>query len=132
MSAAFGAAVGAPDSMVISAMGDGSFGFTCGELETIVRRNVPLKMIVFSNSVYGWIKASQKTGYGERYFSVDFNRTNHARVAEAFGVKAWTVQDPSDLEASLKAALAHDGPALIDIFSQPLQDTAVPVSQWMG
>lgn len=113
-------------------MGDGSFGFTCGELETIVRRNVPLKMIVFSNSVYGWIKASQKTGYGERYFSVDFNRTNHARVAEAFGVKAWTVQDPSDLEGTLKAALAHDGPALIDIFSQPLQDTAVPVSQWMG
>ena len=132
MSAAFGAQVGAPDSMVISAMGDGSFGFTCGELETIVRRNVPLKMIVFSNSVYGWIKASQKTGYGERYFSVDFNRTNHARVTEAFGVKAWTVQDPSDLESSLKAALAHDGPALIDIFSQPLQDTAVPVSQWMG
>ncbi|QIL73489.1 thiamine pyrophosphate-binding protein [Diaphorobacter sp. HDW4B] len=132
MSAAFGAQVGVPDCMVISAMGDGSFGFTCGELETIVRRNVPLKMIVFSNSVYGWIKASQKTGYGERYFSVDFNRTNHARVAEAFGVKAWTVQDPSDLESSLKAALAHDGPALIDIFSQPLQDTAVPVSQWMG
>ncbi|QIL82843.1 thiamine pyrophosphate-binding protein [Diaphorobacter sp. HDW4A] len=132
MSAAFGAQVGAPDSVVVSAMGDGSFGFTCGELETIVRRNVPLKMIVFSNSVYGWIKASQKTGYGERYFSVDFNRTNHARVAEAFGVKAWTVQDPSDLEGTLKAALAHDGPALIDIFSQPLQDTAVPVSQWMG
>ncbi|MBF5005440.1 thiamine pyrophosphate-binding protein [Diaphorobacter sp. NR2-3-3-1] len=132
MSAAFGAQVGAPDSVVVSAMGDGSFGFTCGELETIVRRNVPLKMIVFSNSVYGWIKASQKTGYGERYFSVDFNRTNHARVAEAFGVKAWTVQDPSDLEGALKAALAHDGPALVDIFSQPLQDTAVPVSQWMG
>lgn len=132
LSAAFGAAVGQPDSMVISAMGDGSFGFTCGELETVVRRNVPLKMIVFSNSVYGWIKASQKTGYGERYFSVDFNRTQHARVAEAFGVKAWTVQEPSDLEAALKAALAHDGPALVDIHSQPLQDTAVPVSQWMG
>ncbi len=132
LSAAFGAAVGQPDSMVISAMGDGSFGFTCGELETVVRRNVPLKMIVFSNSVYGWIKASQKTGYGERYFSVDFNRTNHERVAQAFGVKAWTVREPADLEATLKAALAHDGPALVDIHSQPLQDTAVPVSQWMG
>jgi thiamine pyrophosphate-dependent acetolactate synthase large subunit-like protein len=58
--------------MVVSVMGDGSFGFTCGELETIVRRNVPLKMIVFSNSVFGWIKASQKTGYEQRYFSVDF------------------------------------------------------------
>ena len=42
--------------------------------------------------------------------------------------------DPGNIRdaAALKAALAHDGPALIDIFSQPLQDTAVPVSQWMG
>ncbi|WOP15188.1 thiamine pyrophosphate-binding protein [Ottowia sp. SB7-C50] len=132
MAAAFGAQVGAPDSVVVSAMGDGSFGFTCGELETIVRYGVPLKMIVFSNSVYGWIKASQKTGYGERYFSVDFNRTDHARVAEAFGVKAFRVQDPRDVESTLKAALMHDGPALVDVISQELQDTAVPVSQWMG
>ena len=132
MSAGVGAQVGAPGSVVVSVMGDGSFGFTCGEMETIVRRGVPLKMIVFSNSVYGWIKASQKTGYGERYFSVDFNRTDHARVAEAFGVKAWRVENPADLEGALKAALAHDGPALVDVISQELQDTAVPVSQWMG
>jgi len=132
MSAGFGAAIGQPDSVVVAVMGDGSFGFTCGELETIVRRNVPLKMIVFSNSVFGWIKASQKSGYDERYFSVDFNRTHHARVAEAFGVKAWRVEDPADLEAALKAALMHDGPALVDVISQVLQDTAVPVSQWMG
>ena len=132
MSAGFGAAIGQPDSVVFAVMGDGSFGFTCGELETIVRRNVPLKIIVFSNSVFGWIKASQKSGYDERYFSVDFNRTHHARVAEAFGVKAWRVEDPADLEAALKAALMHDGPALVDVISQELQDTAVPVSQWMG
>jgi acetolactate synthase-1/2/3 large subunit len=97
-----------------------------------VRRRVPLKMIVFSNAVFGWIKASQKTGYGQRYFSVDFNRTDHAQVAEAFGVKAWRVEDPSQLRDVLKAALQHDGPALVDVISQELQDTAVPVSQWMG
>jgi acetolactate synthase-1/2/3 large subunit len=113
-------------------MGDGSFNFTCGELETVVRRNVPLKMIVFSNTTYGWIKASQKTGYGERYFSVDFDRTDHARVAEAFGVKSWKVDKPADVDPAIKAALAHDGPALVDVISQQLQDTAVPVSQWMG
>ncbi|MBY0408653.1 MAG: thiamine pyrophosphate-binding protein [Burkholderiaceae bacterium] len=132
MSAGVGAAIGQPDSVVVAVMGDGSFGFTCGELETIVRRNVPLKMIVFSNAVFGWIKASQKSGYDARYFSVDFNRTHHARVAEAFGVKAWQVDNPADLEAALKAALMHDGPALVDVISQELQDTAVPVSQWMG
>ena len=132
MSAGVGAQFGRPDAMVVAAMGDGSFNFTCGELETIVRRRVPLKMVVFSNTVYGWIKASQKSGYGERYFSVDFNRTDHARVAEAFGVKAWRVENPADVDGALKAALAHDGPALVDVISQQLQDTAVPVSRWMG
>jgi acetolactate synthase-1/2/3 large subunit len=132
MSAGVGAAFGRPDAMVVACMGDGSFNFTCGELETIVRRRVPLKMVVFSNTVFGWIKASQKTGYGERYFSVDFDRTDHARVAEAFGVKSWRVEDPREVEGALAAALAHDGPALVDVISQQLQDTAVPVSQWMG
>ena len=53
-------------------------------------------------------------------------------MAEAFGVKAWTVEDPAQLDSALKAALAHDGPALVDVISQELQDTAAPVSQWMG
>lgn len=132
MSAGVGASFGRPDAMVVAAMGDGSFNFTCGEMETIVRRGVPLKMIVFSNKVFGWIKASQKTGYGGRYFSVDFDRTDHARVAEAFGVKSWRVENPADVESTIKAALAHDGPALVDVISQELQDSAVPVSQWMG
>lgn len=132
LAAGIGAQIGRPDAPVVSVMGDGSFGFTCGEMETLVRRKIPLKMVVFSNAVFGWIKASQKEGYDQRYFSVDFTRTDHARVAEAFGVKAWRVSDPSQLEDALRAALRHDGPALIDVLSQELQDTAVPVSQWMG
>ena len=79
----------------VAVMGDGSFGFTVGELETIVRHKAPLLMVVFSNSVYGWIKASQKAGYDKRYYSVDFDRTDHARIAEAYGVKAWRVEDPA-------------------------------------
>lgn len=132
MSAGVGAWFGRPDHTVVAVMGDGSFGFTCGELETIVRRQVPLKMIVFSNTVFGWIKASQKVGYDERYFSVDFGRTEHARVAEAFGVRSWRVEDPAQLDAAIQGALAHPGPALIDVVSQQLQDAATPVSQWMG
>ena len=132
MSAAIGAAVGRPQSKCVAVMGDGSFGFTVGELETITRYKLPVLMIVISNSVYGWIKASQKAGYDKRYFSVDFNRTNHAKVAEAYGVRSWTVDDPLKLEAALKAAIECGEPALVDIISQPLQDAAAPVSQWMG
>ncbi|QWD90083.1 thiamine pyrophosphate-binding protein [Polynucleobacter sp. MWH-Braz-FAM2G] len=132
MSAAVGAAVGRPQSKCVAVMGDGSFGFTVGELETITRYKLPILMVVISNSVYGWIKASQKSGYDQRYYSVDFNRTNHAKVAEAYGVRSWTVEDPQKLEAVLKAAIECGEPALVDIISQPLQDAAAPVSQWMG
>lgn len=132
MSAAIGAAIGRSQSKCVAVMGDGSFGFTVGELETITRYKLPILMIVISNSVYGWIKASQKSGYDERYYSVDFNRTNHAKVAEAYGVRSWTVNDPLKLEAAIKAAIECGEPALVDIISQPLQDAAAPVSQWMG
>ena len=60
------------------------------------------------------------------------SRTNHAKVAEAYGVRSWTVDDPLKLEAAIKAAIECGEPALVDIISQPLQDAAAPVSQWMG
>jgi acetolactate synthase-1/2/3 large subunit len=113
-------------------MGDGSFGFAVGELETIVRRQLPITLIVFSNGSYGWIKASQKSGYGGRYFSVDFGRSDHARIAAAYGLRTWTVADPADLDTAIRAAVAHDGPTLIDVIAQPLEESAVPVSRWMG
>ncbi len=132
MSAAMGAWVGRPDKKVVSLMGDGSFGFTCGELETVVRMKMPITFIVFSNSVYGWIKAGQRAGFGERYFSVDFDRSDHAAIASAFGVKSWKVEDPDKLQSVLKEAVAHDGPTLIDIISQPLYEAAAPVSEWIA
>ncbi|MDH7639317.1 thiamine pyrophosphate-binding protein [Sphingomonas sp. MAHUQ-71] len=132
LAAAVGAWFASPSSKVAAVMGDGSFGFCVGELETLVRKSVPLTLVVFSNASYGWIKASQKDGYGQRYFSVDFNRSDHARIAEAFGLKVWRVEDPAQVDAAIKAAVAHDGPALVDIISQPLEESAVPVSRWMG
>lgn len=130
--AAVGAQIGRPHSKVIAAMGDGSFGFAVGELETVTRLNLPITFLVFSNSTYGWIKAGQKAGFGGRYYSVDFNRTDHAAVAESFGVKSWRVEDPADLQKVVKLAVEHPGPTLIDVISQPLHDAAAPVSEWIA
>jgi acetolactate synthase-1/2/3 large subunit len=132
LSAAVGAAVGRPDKKVVSLMGDGSFGFTCGELETVVRLNLPITFIVFSNAVFGWIKAGQRAGFGQRYFSVDFDRSDHAAIANAFGVKSWKVEDPEQLQSVLQQAVAHDGPTLVDVISQPLNEAAAPVSEWIA
>lgn len=132
MAAGVGAHFGRPQTKTVSVMGDGSFGFTVGELETIVRLKVPLMMVVISNSTYGWIKAGQKTGFGQRYFSVDFSRTDHARVAEAFGVKAFKVEKPENLKPALAAAAEYGGPALVDIIAQPLHEARAPVSEWVA
>lgn len=130
--ASIGAQYGDPDAKVVAVMGDGSFGFAVGELETAVRKNLPITFVVFSNSSFGWIKASQKSGYGERYFSVDFNRSDHARIAEAFGVRSFSVTDPAEMDAVMARAIGHDGPTLVDVIAQPLEESDVPVSRWMG
>ena len=75
-------------------MGDGSFGFSCGELETAVRYRMPITFVVVSNGSYGWIKAGQKSAYGARYFAVDFAATDHAAVASAFGMKSEAKNEP--------------------------------------
>ena len=132
LAAAMGAHVGRPNSKTLAVMGDGSFGFCCGELETMVRHKMPITSIVFSNACYGWIKAGQDSGFGKRHYNVDFDRTDHAAVARAFGVKAWTVEDPGELGPTLQEALSHDAPTLVDIISQPLHEAAAPVSEWVA
>ena len=132
MPAAVGAQFARPDAKCVAVMGDGSFAFTSGELETVVRLGMPIVFVVVSNSSFGWIKAGQKTGYGGRYHAVDFSRSDHARIAEAYGVRSWTVADPDDLATALEAALAHDGPGLVDVICQPLEEARAPVSEWVA
>ena len=132
LAAAMGAHVARPGVKTVAVMGDGSFGFCCGELETLVRYRMPITSIVFSNATFGWIKAGQNSGFDKRFYNVDFNRTDHAAVASAFGVRSWRVEDPEQLESVLKQALDHDGPALVDVVSQPLHEAAAPVSEWVA
>ena len=131
--ASTGVQIGKPKNKVVSVMGDGSFGFAVGELETAKRLNLPIIFVVISNSVYGWIKAGQKSSFNKRYYSVDFSRTDHAKVASSYGVKAWTVKKPNDLKKIISKAIKYEkGPCLIDIISQPLEEAKAPVSEWIA
>ena len=130
--AAIGAHFARPSVKCVSVMGDGSFGFTCGELETAVRYRLPITFVVISNASYGWIKAGQKAGYSQRYFSVDFAATDHAAVAAAFGVKSWRITEPTELGRALKQALTSSEPTLVDVVCQPLQEAKAPVSEWIA
>ena len=130
--ASMGAHVARPSVKTVAVMGDGSFGMCVGELETAVRLKLPITFVVISNAVYGWIKAGQKSGFGQRYFSVDFGVTDHAKVAEGFGVRSWRVTQPSDLSRVLKQALQAGEPTLVDIVCQPLHEAKAPVSEWVA
>lgn len=132
LAASIGAHFAKPKVKTVAVMGDGSFGMCVGELETAVRLKLPITFVVISNAVYGWIKAGQKSGYDRRYFSVDFGVTDHAKVAEAFGVKSWRVFEPGKLQEALKQAAAHAAPTLVDVVCQPLHEARAPVSEWVA
>jgi acetolactate synthase-1/2/3 large subunit len=132
MPAALGAWFARPSARCVAVMGDGAFGFVAGELETVARCGAPLLMVVLANRSYGWIKASQRASYGRRYYSVDFGEVDHAAVARGYGIAGWRVDDPAALDGVLAQALAHGGPALVEVALQPLEEAAAPVSQWMG
>ena len=130
--AVVGAHCARPDAgRVIGVMGDGSFGISAGELETLVRLDLPVTLIVCNNAGYGWIKAGQKSR-GSDYFSVDFKDSDHAAIAHAYGLRARRVEDPSELGAAVQEALTAPGPFLLDVVTQPLEEANAPVSKWIA
>jgi acetolactate synthase-1/2/3 large subunit len=130
--AVVGASLARPGAKCIAVMGDGAFGFAAGELETIARLGLPVTLIVLSNGSYGWIRAGQRTGFGGRFYSVDFTRTDHAKVAQAYGLAAWRVSEPEQLRPALAAAIESSRPSLVDIVTQPLDQANAPVSEWVA
>ena len=115
---AVAAAVTNPDKPIVSVQGDSAFGFTGMELETMVRYNLPVKMIVLNNGGIGGGIGPLEKGqtvppsiltYGARYEG----------MLEALGGKGFYVEDPKDLRATLDEAMAIDGPTLINVPLNP-------------
>jgi len=129
--ATIGVKLASPDTPVIGMFGDGSFGMSMGDLETIHRLGLPIVLMNFQNGCYGWIKALQKLYHGGRYYSVDFAHVDNGKIAEAFGVKTVRVEDPGSLEQCIADAINSDGPVFLNVLSaSPLQVTP-PVAKWL-
>lgn len=131
LSAAVGAHFAQPDKKIVAVMGDGSFGFSCGEMETIYRHQIPVVLVVVNNGIFGWIKAGQKV-MGGKYFSVDFSTADHAKIAEAFNIASRRVEAVEDLAPALKWAIDLNAPVLLDVVMQPLHEAQAPVSKWIA
>ena len=125
-----GAAYAADGRTIIGMTGDGSFGMSVGELETITRYGLPVILIQCSNGSFGWIKELQHLYHGDRYFGVDFDPVDYAAIARGFGLRARKVTDPGEVRHAIAEALADGGPYFLDVVTEsPITETP-PVAAW--
>ena len=125
-----GAHFAAPGRRVVGMLGDGSYGMSVGELETISRLNLPVVIVQCDNGTYGWIKELQHLYHDQRYFSVDFNRIDYASIARGFGMRGYHVESPADLKSVLHAALADGRPAFVNVVTEAQMTETPPVATW--
>jgi acetolactate synthase-1/2/3 large subunit len=129
--AAVGASFARPGTRVVALFGDGSLGMSAGELETLVRFKIPAVLIHFNNGGFGWIKALQALHSKSKFLSVDFTFGNMAAVAEGFGLKAFRIKSPRELEEGLDRAFATQGPVFLDVVTEPELSELPPVYSWL-
>jgi acetolactate synthase-1/2/3 large subunit len=113
---AIGAKVACPDQDVICLAGDGSLVMTCQELATAVVHNIPVKVFLMNNGVYGMVRQWQELFWGGRYSSIDMGGTpDWVKLADAFGATGMRVTHKDEVTDAFKTALDTDGPVLVDV-----------------
>lgn len=113
MAQAIGAQSAYRDRQVISLSGDGGFTMLMGDFLSLAQLGLPVKIVVFNNSSLGFIELEQKsTGFLD--FGTELDNPNFAEIANAAGVYGIRLESPSEVTDGIAAALAHDGPVLID------------------
>jgi pyruvate dehydrogenase (quinone) len=114
MPLAIGAQLAYPSRQVIALAGDGGFAMLMGEWLTILQHRLPIKLIVYNNSSLGFVEVEMKAAglldHGTSLINPDF-----AQMATATGALGLRVEKPADVRRALERALAHDGPALVDV-----------------
>jgi acetolactate synthase-1/2/3 large subunit len=129
--ATVGAAYARPNERIVGLVGDGSFGMSGTELETIARLRLPITLILFNNGTFGWIKMLQRLYYGERYFGVDFaGKMDAAAIAEAFGIRGVRITHPDQLIPAMQDALTSNEPVFIDVPTKSELEEVPPVHAW--
>ena len=109
-----GAAVAYPGRQVVCFIGDGGFAMLMGEMATLVKYNLPVKVIVIKNNVLGQIKWEQIVLEGNPQFGVQLQPIDFAGIARACGAPGYTVEDPKKVRDVLREAFAQPGPALVE------------------
>jgi len=115
LGASMGAKMANPDRKVINIAGDGGFHMNLHELATAARYNIPVIDLVMNNQVLGMVRQWQKLFYAHRFSQTTLDRgTDYMKLAEAFGIKGYTIACAEDVEPVLTEALQQEVPVLIN------------------
>jgi pyruvate dehydrogenase (quinone) len=110
---AIGVQASHPNRQVIALSGDGGLAMLLGDLITLHQQKLPVKLVVFNNGALSFVELEMKAA-GIVNYGTELDNPNFAAVAQALGIHGQRVERPDDLEAALRAALGHDGPALVE------------------
>ncbi|MFF2975200.1 pyruvate dehydrogenase [Streptomyces albidoflavus] len=106
------------DRQVVAMAGDGGFSMLMGDFLTLVQLNLPVKVVLFNNSSLGMVELEMLVG-GLPAFGTTNQNPDFAAVARACGAYGVRVEKPKQLAGALKDAFKHDGPALVDVVTDP-------------
>jgi pyruvate dehydrogenase (quinone) len=108
-----GAAVAFPGRQVVCIVGDGGLTMLMGEIATLVKYKLPVKVIVIKNNVLGQIKWEQMVMEGNPEYGVELEPIDFAGVAKSCGAAGYTIENPEDAASILREALDFHGPAVV-------------------
>ncbi|WP_141735987.1 thiamine pyrophosphate-dependent enzyme [Oligoflexus tunisiensis] len=121
LSYAIAAQIAYPGRQCVAFIGDGGFSMSPSELATCVKYKLPVKIIVIKNNSLGQIKWEQMVFLGNPEFGCELQPIDFAAMARAFGVTAYTIEDPADCGRVLQEALMIQGPVLVEAVVDPLE-----------
>ena len=116
--AAIGAWAAEPDRPILAVTGDGGFAQYMGELCTAVKYGMKITHILLNNNELGKISKEQQNAQFQ-IWKTSLHNPNFSDYAKICGAAGFRVTDPSQLDVSLEQALAHDGPSLVEIITDP-------------
>ena len=116
--AAIGAWAAAPDRPIFAVTGDGGFAQYMAELLTAVKHKMTITHVLLNNGQLGKISKEQRAGDWD-VWQTSLHNPDFSKYAEICGALGIRVTDPSQLDESLDAAAAHDGPTLIEVITDP-------------
>jgi len=123
---AIGAQISHPNRQVVSLSGDGGVAMLLGDLLSLRQLRLPVKVVIFRNDALAFVELEMKAT-GILDFGTELINPDFAKMAEAAGLLGLTATRPEHVRPMIAQALAHDGPALVDVLVHR-QELAMPPS----